>query len=96
MEIEDKYGEFYELYDKIESSENYLVIINNKSFGFIKKLGNDIYIEEDTCLKFILNYTNSKIEVYKFNPRETFTKLTTIEVLKIKSQPDTELIYTNS
>ena len=51
MSIEDKYGDFQELYSEINKSDNYFVIIDYKQVGFIKKLEGEIYISIDGNLK---------------------------------------------
>jgi len=96
MAIEDKYGEFYELYGKIDKSKNYIVVINKTNYGFIEKLGNDIFVNVDNCYKFILEYSNNQIEVYEFNSRETLNTLTFNDISTIKKRSDTRLIFNSN
>jgi len=95
MTIEDKYGDFQELYYTIDKSDNYFVIIDNKEVGFIKKLDKEIYILMDDCMKHLLNYSNKKIEVYEFDLNETYTNFSLNDAIKLKKVKSTELIYKN-
>jgi len=95
MTIEDKYGDFQELYYKIDKSDNYFVIIDNKEVGFIEKLDKEIYISMDDCMKHLLNYSNKKIEVYEFDLDETYTNFSLNDAIELKKVKSTELIYKN-
>lgn len=95
MAIEDKYGDFQELYYKIDKSDNYFVIIDNKDVGFIEKFDKEIYITFDDCMKHILNYSNNKIEVYKFDLNETYSNFSLNDAVELKKVKSTELVYKN-
>ena len=95
MSIEDKYGDFQELYSEINKSDNYFVIIDYKQVGFIKKLEGEIYIAIDDNLKHLLNYSNNNIEVYKFEVNETYSSFSLKDAAQLKKEKSTELIYKN-
>jgi hypothetical protein len=95
MSIEDKYGDFQELYSEINKSDNYFVIIDYKQVGFIKKLEGEIYISIDGNLKNILNYSNNNIEVYQFEVNETYSNFSLKDAVHLKKEKTTELIYKN-
>jgi hypothetical protein len=95
MAIEDKYGDFQELYYKIDKSDNYFVIIDNKDVGFIEKFDKEIYITFDDCMKHILNYSNNKIEVYEFDLNETYSNFSLNDAVELKKVKSTELVYKN-
>ena len=95
MSIEDKYGDFQELYSEINKSDNYFVIIDYKQVGFIKKLEGEIYIAIDDNLKHLLNYSNNNIEVYKFEVNETYSSFSLKDAVQLKNEKSTELIYKN-
>lgn len=95
MSIEDKYGDFQELYSEINKSDDYFVIIDYKQVGFIKKLEGEIYILIDGNLKNILNYSNNNIEVYQFEVNETYSNFSLKDAVHLKKEKTTELIYKN-
>lgn len=95
MAIEDKYEVFYELYDKIDDDENYIISIDSYQFGFVEKLGDDIFVEIQGCYKPILNYSNNKIEIFQFSVSETFITFSKPEFDRIKKQNTTHLIFKN-
>ena len=95
MSIEDKYGDFQELYSEINKSDDYFVIIDYKQVGFIKKLEGEIYIAIDDNLKHLLNYSNNNIEVYKFEVNETYSSFSLKDAVQLKKEKSTELIYKN-
>jgi hypothetical protein len=95
MSVEDKYGDFQELYYEVNKSDNYFVIINNKDVGFIEKLEGELYISTDNNLKHLLNYSNSKIEVYEFEVNNTFTNFKLLDAQELKNKANTKLIYKN-
>lgn len=93
MGLEDKYGDFIELYHK--ASNGNLIIIENKEFGFIRKYDRDIFVEEDECMKHILNYSHSKVEVYEINIDQTYSNIKLEDVLELKNKPTSRLIFKN-
>ncbi len=95
MEVEDKYGDFKELYYKIDKSNDYFVIIDNKEVGFVQKLDDEIFVTVDDCMKHLLNYSNTKIEVYKFEVNKTYSKFSLNDANHLKEEKSTELIYKN-
>ena len=95
MSIEDKYGDFQELYYEVNKSENYFYIIGNNEVGFIKKLDGEIFLSRNDNLRYILNYPEIKIEVYKFKIDQTYTNFTIVEANKLKAKNSTRLIYKN-
>ena len=95
MSIEDKFGDFQELYSEINKSDNYFVIIDYKQVGFIKKLEGEIYIAIDDNLKHLLNYSNNNIEVYQFEVNETYSNFSLKDAVHLKKEKTTELIYKN-
>lgn len=95
MEVEDKYGDFKELYYKIDKSNDYFVIIDNKEVGFVQKLDDEIFVTVDDCMKHLLNYSNTKIEVYKFEVNKTYSKFSLNDANRLKEEKSTELIYKN-
>ena len=95
MEVEDKYEDFKELYYKIDKSNDYFVIIDNKEVGFVQKLDDEIFVTVDDCMKHLLNYSNTKIEVYKFEVNKTYSKFSLNDANRLKEEKNTELIYKN-
>ena len=93
MEIEDRYGDFQDLY--YEASDGNLVIIDGSECGFIKRYDRDIFIEQGDCLKNILTFSKKKIEVYQVDINETYISFGFEEANKIKNQNSTKLIYKN-
>ena len=57
MKIEDKYGGFQDLYYKIDKSDDYFIIIENKEVGLVQKLDDEIFVTVDDCMKHLLNYS---------------------------------------
>lgn len=95
MAIEDKYGEFQELYYKIDKSDNYFVIIDNKEVGFVQKLDDEIYVTVEDCMKHLLNYLNNNVEVYQFEVNKTYTHFSLKDAMHLKNESKTELIFKN-
>lgn len=95
MEVEDQYGDFQELYYKIDKSDNYFIIIENREVGFIQKLDNEIYVTVDDCMKHLLTYPNANVEVYRFEVKETYSKFSLNDANRLKKEKSTELIYKN-
>jgi len=95
MQIEDKYGDFQDAYNEINKSNNYFVIIDNKEVGFIEKLDGEIYISINENLKHLLNYSNNKLEIYKFEISETFLNFSLNDANQLKKESSTKLIYKN-
>lgn len=93
MEIEDKYGDFQDLY--YQGSDGNLVIIDKNEYGFIKKYDRDIFIEQGDCLKNILTFSKNNIEVYEVDINETYVNFSFEEAKKIKNQSSTKLVYKN-
>lgn len=93
MEIEDKYGDFQDLY--YEGSDGNLVIIDEKECGFLKRYDRDIFVERGDCLKNILTFSNKNVEVYEVKINETYINFTIEEAKEIKNQSSTKLIYKN-
>lgn len=93
MEIEDKYGDFQDLY--YEGSDGNLVIIDEKECGFLKRYDRDIFVEQGDCLKNILTFSNNNVEVYEIKINETYINFTIEEAKEIKNQSSTKLIYKN-
>lgn len=95
MEIEDKYGGFQELYYEIDKSDNYFIIIENKEVGLVQKLDDEIFVTIDDCMKHLLNYSDKKIEVYRFEVNETKNDFTLKDAVILKNDDDTKLIFKN-
>ncbi|MGX7666431.1 hypothetical protein [Flavobacterium pedocola] len=95
MAIEDRYGDFLELYNKIDASDEYFVIIDGKEVGFIEMLEDEIFLQEGDCLKHIMNYDNNVIEVYQFEPNQTYISFGLADAFKLKKEPSTKLIFKN-
>jgi hypothetical protein len=95
MAIEDKLGDFKELYYSMNKSDSYLAFVNNKKIGFVEKIDDDIYFLDDKCLIHILEFSNDKIEVYKVEIDQTYTNLDINQTLKLKSNISSELIFKN-
>ena len=93
MEIEDRYGDFQDLY--YEGSDGNLVIIDKKECGFLKRYDRDIFVEQGDCLKNILTFSNMNVEVYEVKINETYINFTIEEAKEIKNQSSTKLIYKN-
>ena len=93
MDIEDRYGDLTELYHVAED-EN-LIVIDGKEFGFIKRYGRDIFIDNQDCMKNILYYRNVKIELYDVKIPETLTPTDYDKIKRLKTQPDTKLLFKN-
>ena len=93
MEVEDKYGDFQDLYYKIDKSEDYFVIIDNKEVGFVQKLDDEIFLRLMIVWKHLLNYSNTNIEVYKFGVnKKRIQKFFLKEANHLKEEKNTELI----
>lgn len=95
MEIEDKYGGFQDLYYEIDKSDNYFIIIENKEVGLVQKLDDEIFVTVDDCMKHLLNYSDKKIEVYRFEVNETKNDFTLKDVVLLKNDNNTKLIFKN-
>ena len=93
MSIEDRYGDFQEVY--YNAADRDIIIINDKDVGFIKKLDGEVYVEQDECLKHLLNYMNEKIEVYHVEVMETYINISYEDALRLKAKPNSRLIYKN-
>ena len=93
MEIEDKYGEFENLY--YEVSDGDLIIIDQVECGFIKRYDRDIFVEQEDCLKNILTFSKNKVEVYDVKINQTYIKFDLKEATTLKNQSSTKLIYKN-
>ena len=95
MEIEDKYGGFQDLYYEIDKSDNYFIIIENKEVGLVQKLDDEIFVTVDDCMKHLLNYSDKKIEVYRFEINETKNDITLKDAVLLKNDNNTKLIFKN-
>ncbi len=95
MEIEDKYGGFQDLYYEIDKSNNYFIIIENKEVGLIQKLDDEIFVTVDDCMKHLLNYSDKKVEVYRFEVNETKNDFTLKDAVLLKNDINTKLIFKN-
>jgi len=95
MEIEDKYGGFQDLYYEIDKSDNYFIIIENKEVGLVQKLDDEILVTVDDCMKHLLNYSDKKIEVYRFEVNETKNDFTLKDAVLLKNDKNTKLIFKN-
>ena len=95
MKIEDKYGGFQDLYYEIDKSDNYFIIIENKEVGLVQKLDDEIFVTVDDCMKHLLNYSNKKIEVYRFEVNETKNDFTLKDAVLLKNDNNTKLIFKN-
>ena len=95
MEIEDKYGGFQDLYYEIDKSDNYFIIIENKEVGLVQKLDDEILVTVDDCMKHLLNYSDKKIEVYRFEVNETKNDFTLKDAVLLKNDNKTKLIFKN-
>lgn len=93
MEIEDKYGEFENLY--YEVSDGDLIIIDQAQCGFIKKYDRDIFVEHQDCLKNILTFSKNKVEVYDVKINQTYINFDLKEATNLKNQSSTKLVYKN-
>ncbi|MFM7896116.1 MAG: hypothetical protein ACKO8L_09360 [Flavobacterium sp.] len=95
MKIEDKYGGFQDLYYKIDKSDDYFIIIENKEVGLVQKLDDEIFVTVDDCMKHLLNYSDKKIEVYRFEVNETKNDFTLKDAVLLKNDNNTKLIFKN-
>ena len=95
MEIEDKYGGFQDLYYVFEKSDKYFIIIENKEVGLVQKLDDEILVTVDDCMKHLLNYSDKKIEVYRFEVNETKNDFTLKDAVLLKNDNNTKLIFKN-
>ena len=95
MKIEDKYGGFQDLYYEIDKSDNYFIIIENKEVGLVQKLDDEILVTVDDCMKHLLNYSDKKIEVYRFEVNETKNDFTLKDAVLLKNDNNTKLIFKN-
>ena len=94
MDIEDRYGDLTELYHLAEDDN--LIVINGKEFGFIKRYGRDIFVDNQDCMKNVLYYSGMRIELYDVKIRETFTTMDNFDKIRhLKAQPDTKLLFKN-
>ena len=85
MAIEDHYGDLQDVYYKSETGD--LIIGNDKRVGFIKKLENRIYVDDNGCMKDLYNWVNEnqqplKFSVYRPEVTETFISKTTYNELE--------------
>ncbi|WP_297868206.1 hypothetical protein [uncultured Flavobacterium sp.] len=95
MQIEDKYGGFQDLYYEIDKSDNYFIIIENKEVGLVQKLDDEILVTVDDCMKHLLNYSDKKIEVYRFEVNKTKNDFTLKDAVLLKNDNNTKLIFKN-
>lgn len=95
MKIEDKYGSFQDLYYEIDKSDNYFIIIENKEVGLLQKLDDEIFVTVNDCMKHLLNYSDKKIEIYRFEINETRNDFTLKEAILLKNDYNTKLIFKN-
>ena len=93
MEIEDKYGDFQDLY--YQGFDGNLVIIDGKEFGFLKIYNRDIFVEQGDCLKNVLSFSNKKVEVYEVEITETYVNFSLEEAKELKNYSSTKLVYKN-
>jgi hypothetical protein len=95
MKIEDQYGGFQDLYYEIDKSDNYFIIIENKEVGLLQKLDDEIFVTVNDCMKHLLNYSDKKIEIYRFEINETRNDFTLKEAILLKNDYNTKLIFKN-
>lgn len=93
MDIEDRYGDLTELYNIAEDQN--LVIINGKEFGFIKRYGREIFVDNQNCMKNILQFSNMKIELYDVEIKETLSDNDFHKIEELKNQQNTKLLFKN-
>ena len=85
MDIEDHYGDLQAVYYQADDGD--LIIDNKSRYGFLIKLSNRIYVQEEDCMKDLYSWVNIspaavKFSVYKFTVYETWTTRPTYTEMK--------------
>jgi hypothetical protein len=93
MDIEDRYGPFGELYYNVEDGD--IILINSSDAGVLKKLGREIYVDQDGCLKHLISYYDQQVEVYHVDVKETSTYSNYEEAVRLVRDEDSQLIFKN-
>jgi hypothetical protein len=75
MNIEDHYGDLQTVYYRAEDGD--VIIDNQHRYGFLKKLSNRIYVEEDDCMRDLNSWVHKseppvKFSVYRLVVDETW------------------------
>jgi hypothetical protein len=87
LDIEDHYGDLQNVYYKSESGD--VVIDENKRVGFIYKISNRIFIDENDCLQDVNSWAYSgqqpvKLEVYRLDFNGTLIDYPTYQEIQDK------------
>lgn len=93
MDIEDRYGDFQEIY--YNSKDGDVVLINNREAAIIKFLDGEVYVQQEGCLRHLLNFSKDKIEVYRREVKETATNTDTSKYFELRNDSEAKLIYKN-
>lgn len=75
MNIEDHYGDLQTVYYQAEDGD--VIIDNRNRYGFLKKISNRIYVEEDDCLRDLNSWVHRseppvQFSVYRLVVDETW------------------------
>jgi hypothetical protein len=87
MDIEDHYGDLQTVYYQADDGD--LIIDNKNRYGFLKKVSNRIYVEEDDYMRDLNSWVNIsqstvKFSVYKFKVYETWiTRPSYVEIKRL-------------
>jgi hypothetical protein len=75
MNIEDHYGDLQTVYYRAEDGD--VIIDNRNRYGFLKKISNRIYVEQDDCMRDLNGWVHRseppvKFSVYRLVVDETW------------------------
>jgi hypothetical protein len=91
-DIDYKYGEFSPIFHQYNNSKSYFIIIDKKETGFLLKYGDSL---NNTCMTHLTDYITNSLEIYEFEPAETFQNFSIKEAEELKKIKSTHLIFEN-
>ena len=92
-DIDYKYGEFSQIYHQYNNSKSYFVIIDKKETGFLLKYGDALLVENNTCMTHLTDYFTNSVEIYEFEPVETFQSFSIKEAEELKKMKTTQMVF---
>lgn len=92
-DIDYKYGEFSQVYHQYNNSKSYFVIIDKKETGFLLKYGDALLVENNKCMTHLTDYITNSIEIYEFEPSETFQSFSIKEAEELKKMKTTQMVF---
>jgi hypothetical protein len=94
-DIDYKYGEFSPIFHQYNNSKSYFIIIDKKETGFLLKYGDALLVQNNTCMTHLTDYITNSLEIYEFEPAETFQNFSIKEAEELKKIKSTHLIFEN-